>query len=334
MLSCTGKEKIYVVCGAEYKTGGTELLHQLVYSLNNKGLNAFITYINIKKDSNPINKEFEKYVKEYKTINDIVDDSNSIIILPEIQVKLIDKFKHAKMIVWWLSVDNYLKVYNPKYALKLVGTKGVIWYIKNAHWRYRVSRIANKINYNLAQSYYAIDFLNKNNFKNVNYLSDYISDIYLEQGKSIKKQKEDIILYNPKKGIEFTKKLMQASKDLKWIPIINMNNEQVLDILQKSKVYVDFGNHPGKDRFPREAAYCGCCILTGKLGSANFYEDVPIDEQYKFEIEDSNIPNIIKKIRDCLNNFEQIQQDFDIYRSMIENEKKKFNRDIDKVFFE
>ena len=35
---------IYVVCPAYFKTGGTELLHQLVYELNNLGKNAIITY--------------------------------------------------------------------------------------------------------------------------------------------------------------------------------------------------------------------------------------------------------------------------------------------------
>ena len=41
--------------------------------------------------------------------------------------------------------------------------------------------------------------------------------------------------------------------------------------------------HPGKDRMPREAALLGCCILTSTLGSADFFDDVPIMSEYKFE---------------------------------------------------
>lgn len=53
--------------------------------------------------------------------------------------------------------------------------------------------------------------------------------------------------------------------------------------MSKSKVYIDFGNHPGKDRIPREAAISGCIVITGKRGAAAFAEDVCIPETYKFD---------------------------------------------------
>lgn len=73
-----------------------------------------------------------------------------------------------------------------------------------------------------------------------------------------------------KKGIKFTKKLIDKSIGIKWIPIENMTTQQVKSLLGNSKVYVDFGNHPGKDRFPREAAIMGCCVITGKRGVQSF----------------------------------------------------------------
>ncbi|MDM0473296.1 hypothetical protein QTH28_13625 [Clostridium perfringens] len=332
MLNCIGNEIIYVVCSAKYKTGGTELLHQLVYSLKQNGLNAYITYTNVKESENPINDAFKEYVSEYKTLENIIDNEENIIIIPEINISLIDKFSKAKTVIWWLSVDNYLKVYSLKYSFKLVGFKGVLWYLKNRNWRYRIKNISNKINYNLAQSYYAIDFLNKNNFKNIEYLSDYIGNKYLNKKENLNEKRENLVLYNPKKGLEFTKKLMEVSKDLKWVPIINMTNDEVFELLNKSKVYVDFGNHPGKDRFPREAAYCGCCIITGKDGSANYFKDVSIGDQYKYDSSNQNIDLIIKKIRECLDNFENNQKNFDEYRNIIKNEKCRFNKDVKDIF--
>jgi hypothetical protein len=332
MLQCTGKEIIYVICSAQYKTGGTELLHQLVYSLRKDGLNAYITYVDMHGCKNPINDAFKEYVSEYKILDDIIDRKENIVILPEIQMKLIRKFSKAKTIVWWLSVDNYLKVYTPGYALKLVGTKGLVWYLKNCYWRYRISKIRDEVTYNLAQSYYAMDFLKRNGFKNIAYLSDYIGNVYLKQNYLLHKTRNDVVLYNPQKGMKFTKQLMKYANNLKWIPIINMTNEQVRNLLNSSKVYVDFGNHPGKDRFPREAAYCGCCIITGKAGSANYFEDVPIGDLYKYDDCTENIPSIVKMIHNCLSDFEEHQKDFVSYGSMFQNEKPRFEEEVKNLF--
>lgn len=332
MLQCKDNEIIYVVCPAEYKTGGTELLHQLVHILNKNGLNAYITYFDIKSDKNPVNDAFTKYVSRYKLLDEIEDNENNIIVLPEIKSNLIGKFKKARTAIWWLSVDNYLKTYSAKYAYKLIGFKGVLWYVKNLHWRYRIEKINKLVKYNLVQSYYAKDFLEKNKFDNIMYLSDYIGDIYLEQQYSLDKNRNNVVLYNPKKGMEFTKKLIEHSPQLKWVPIINMTNEEVVNLLKTSKVYIDFGNHPGKDRFPREAAYCGCCVITGKSGSANYFEDVKIYDSYKYDECDSNIPLIINTINKCFEKYEECQKDFDLYREMIKSEKKQFEEDARNIF--
>ena len=52
--------------------------------------------------------------------------------------------------------------------------------------------------------------------------------------------------------------------------------------MMESKVYIDFGNHLGKDRIPREVA-SGCCIITGKTGADKYKEDVYIGEKFKFD---------------------------------------------------
>ena len=96
------------------------------------------------------------------------------------------------------------------------------------------------------------------------------------------------------------------TRDINWVPLVGMSNDQVLNYLKTSKVYIDFGNHPGKDRLPREAAICGCCIITGKKGAAAFKEDIPISETYKFDDKASSIPYIVEKIRLLLKNYDEI----------------------------
>ena len=52
------------------------------------------------------------------------------------------------------------------------------------------------------------------------------------------------------------------------IELKGFNNKQIINIFKKTKIYLDFGYHPGKDRMPREAVLFNNCIITNKRGSA------------------------------------------------------------------
>lgn len=111
-----------------------------------------------------------------------------------------------------------------------------------------------------------------------------------------------------------------------------MTRAQVKETMRAAKLYVDFGYHPGKDRMPREAAMCGCCIITGKLGAAGFKEDLAIDEtKYKFNQKNSDIPKIIQTIHYTLDNYNSVVSDFTGYREKISREKNEFEQDTLKI---
>ena len=76
---------------------------------------------------------------------------------------------------------------------------------------------------------------------------------------------------------------------------------------------------------PRECAINGCCIITGKKGSAAFFEDIPIKNKYKFLDNDKSIPDIVATIRWSLKNYEQATTDFDDYR-------KKSDAEYDRLY--
>jgi hypothetical protein len=181
----------------------------------------------------------------------------------------------------------------------------------------------------LFQSWYAFKHFDKLNPKY--YLSDHLNNAFLETNTDLS-IKENIVVYNPKKGYSFTRKIISFARDIKFIPLENMSRDMVIKTLQKAKVYIDFGNHPGKDRLPREAAILGCCVITGKRGSAAFFEDVPIPDEYKFEDREKNIPKIVKKIKDCFENFYECYKDFEYYRHVIRSERQKFIEDLKKIF--
>jgi hypothetical protein len=106
------------------------------------------------------------------------------------------------------------------------------------------------------------------------------------------------------------------------------------EVLETSKVYIDFGNHPGKDRIPREAAISGCCVITGKRGAARFYQDVPIPEEYKFDDNTESIPAIVRQIKTCIANYGNHFHDFDQYRTMIREEHHAFLINVKEIFKE
>jgi hypothetical protein len=98
--------------------------------------------------------------------------------------------------------------------------------------------------------------------------------------------------------------------------------------MKKSKIYIDFGNHPGKDRIPREAAINGCVIVTNKKGAANNSYDIPINEEYKFE-DPIKGKEVFKDLVDNIYlDFEKHFQQFDFYRSKIKNEERIFEKEL------
>lgn len=327
---------IYVVCPANNKTGGTELLHQLVYQLNDIGRIAVIAYYleGSTNKKNPIPEEFKKYVKDFCYIDDIVDDKENVLILPEVCIGKHKKFKKIQKTVWWLSVDNYFATLGKLNRLKRYGFASFLKHL----WLndYSKEKDLFKIQVHLYQSYYAADFLENIGVSKDKmwYLSDYINDIYITEFD--KDKKEDIVIYNPKKGYEFTLKLIEKAPHLKWIPIQNMTNSQVQDLMHSAKVYIDFGNHPGKDRIPREAAMSGCCVITNMKGSAAYSNDVPINEKFKFYDEndenDENILSIISTIEKCIKDYNEIINDFAEYRTYIKNEKTLFEKNVNDIF--
>jgi len=76
------------------------------------------------------------------------------------------------------------------------------------------------------------------------------------------------------------------------------------------------------------------CIIENSqnLGSAAFFEDVPIPDEYKFEDKKENIPKIVEKIKDCFENFEEEIKKFAKYREIIKNEQSKFIDDLKNIF--
>lgn len=315
---------IYIVANANCVSGGPELLHQFCHCLNFWGKDAKMVYYNklafpAKTISDNVIKNYGRYSCEIS--DSVVDTEDNTVVLAEGELWFLPRFKHAKIMIWWLSVDNYYNSMKTKYArfYAPLGMNRKKFYPFNNNYIHCV------------QSEYARLFLIKKGIQedNIYTLSDYLSSEFINKTYNEKQMdKDDIILYNPKKGAMFTKKIIDNCGNLKFIPLINLTHEKMVEIMMKSKVYIDFGNHPGKDRIPREAAMCGCCVITNLEGSAGNNKDVDIPSKYKIEMKDDNIFKIIETIKNCLNNYTSCRMDFDNYRNEIKEQEKNFMSEV------
>lgn len=308
--------KMYIFSSTHAATGGTELLQQFCHQLINNGIDA-VMYYTERYDGSNVQNKFEPI---YKNPHSNHIEEHAVAIVPETEVDNLIKLKKSfkKIYFWWLSVDNYYGSERSKcgFARQL--------YRKVRHLRNM--KIFTKCEH-FVQSEYAKKYLTDELHilpSSIYYLSDYLNDDYIQNINVDCNKKEDIILYNPKKGIEFTSKLMKEITEFEWIPLIDMTNEELKKVFSRAKVYVDFGNHPGKDRIPREAAIHYCCVITGKKGAAGNNIDIPIPEEYKIEEKENCIEKIHEKIKDCMTNYNLKKHDFDNYRDKIWKEKEYF----------
>lgn len=319
--------KIYVACPANVATGGPELLHQLVYELNKLGLKSFMYYYYKKKEISPIHEAYIKYKNPF--VDEIEDNKDNVIITPERNTGIIYHYKDIQKVIWWLSVDNYYKLFEGKNPVKKL--LKVILYKFNILKAYQFGRNENIIHF--VQSEYAKQHLLEKGISSIYFLGDYLDGVFIRnQLETIGNNRKNIVVFNPKKGIEFTKKIIKHGQKIKFIPIENMTTNKVAKLLSTAKIYIDFGNHPGKDRIPREAAISNCCVITNKRGSAKYYKDVPIPDEFKFDDRDDNIYKIINKIHDSFSNYEDNVEKFEEYREIIKSEQDNFIADIKDIF--
>lgn len=300
----------YILCPGEIESGGPELAHQLCHSLLQMGQEAYMYYTRSGQleplDVDASAKYYKYDTKHVKSLADI--NKNAIFIVPEALTTWIPWLPAGRKTIWWMSVDNYI-----------VNTGET-----NLKW------IEQNVDYHMVQSYYAKNYLLERtsiSAENILSLSDYIGEEY---GKFILpgQYRRNIALYNPAKGYEEICPLINATPWLNWIPLSGLNEEEMIVRMQAAKVYVDFGHHPGKDRIPREAASCGCCVITNKKGSAAFFEDVPIQEEYKFEDVHGSYDRIAVLLQDICENYEVHMKQFELYRQFIAGEKMQFENDV------
>ena len=283
--------EILHICPANCATGGPEAIHEFVSELNEiEGVRARIWYWDIKKPD-PCPEEYKGYNCEYVT--ELPEGYSGVLIYPEIWASHALDYPECFNAVYWLGVDAYASWTDDPGAF--------LQDDKILH---------------IVQSEYALDFLRRLGVKWIIKRTDTVNeDFYRANGKL---ERSDIVLYNPAKATPFLHEVMRSC-DAVFKPIQSMTRQEVIQTMRSSKLYIDFGEFPGRERIPREAVLCGCCIITSKIGSADYYEDFPHD--YKFDSKSAHIWAIRRKIEQVLNNYEECRKDFRWFRQELMRDK-------------
>ncbi len=316
---------IYIYSPSNSITGGVELLHQLSNAIFTSGINVQIIYYPDRNGGAAYN-HFSKiyYVNVFQDNVQNIDILNNVLIVGENATHYLRHFKNLKRVIFWMSVDNFFPIKERSLISNLYYQCKEIFIGK----RFRINELKNV--FHLTQSFYANLFLTKYSIPYF-YVGDYINDDFFKI-PSENLRKDNVILYNPKKGFKHIKKLVRKFPDFKFKPLVNLNRQELINVIKSAKLYIDFGLHPGKDRFPREACILGCCIITNKLGSAGNEFDISINKKFKIDTNHINYTEVKCLINSIFLDYENQVLEFDNYKEVIKSEKRIFFENVKKAF--
>lgn len=250
---------IYLLALHGIATGGPEATHQLSDALIEQGFDARMVYFKWPDLAQGPLREFPAYqgfAPEYeryrvKLARSIPDEEGAVVVIPESACHLAMFFEKAKVLVWWLSVDNGFG------ALSGINLN----YLRRPNV------------YHASQSRYAETFTQALQFNSLGMLSDYTVDLteYAEPMPMAERPKVVAFNARPDKVIAdlpaIGEEIAKLDPEIKCIAIRGMSRPEIAAVFAAARVYVDLGNFPGKDRLPREARSMGCDVLVRNAGA-------------------------------------------------------------------
>jgi hypothetical protein len=301
-LQTTTKEKggVYVLCPLSYVTGGTEALHQLVDAINGCGGQACIVYYIGSRLGIRAPKPLKFRVYDAPLATQVKDIPENQIVVPEVDSHLLSLFRNCKKSLWWLSFNHFSQD---------------VFHFDSSIFHY-------------CQSRYVHSKLKERGILNLAMLSDYIHLRKRQKSES----KHDMITYSVVKSKgNYHGLIDELSLKYEVHEIKGLSSKKINQILGRSKVFLDFGPQPGKDRLPREAASHDNVVLTTKEGAAHHFEDVGIDIEFKC-LDSLNLQELTDLIKDCVVNYDDKIKSQKPYREQVKKDKAVFTSEVKELF--
>lgn len=270
-------QRFVIICPRKTETGGPEALHQLGAALIAMGHEAAMHYVPARA-SNACPPRYLHY--GVPVLHQLPDTPDTVVVIPEAMTDWVWRLQQAQRLIWWLSVAFYRK-------------KPTKWTKRAKLWLRE--RLPSRRPYTfqplprLKHAYhgeYVRRFLVGHGITDALPLCEYLSPAFrISEDEVPAGERGHVCLYNPRKGLAFTQRIKEAcaGSGIEFVPLSGYNEDELRALFARSKLYIDFGEHPGRDRMPREAAACGCIVFTGQRGSAGNGVDVPLAPFYKLD---------------------------------------------------
>ncbi|MFT6607408.1 MAG: hypothetical protein ACJA2X_002618 [Halocynthiibacter sp.] len=212
----------------------------------------------------------------------------------------------SNVYIWWLSVDNF-----PLTQLYTLSSQSL--FRSCTH---------------LCQSAYAREFVLAHGGEKVEMFSDFTDIGDLGESPFTADRKFDVA-YLPNKANGAEAALEQLSRTYKVVALRNMSREDIKETLFQTKIFLDFGHHPGKDRVPREAALCGAIPLVRRQGAAAVYEDVPLPDELLIETRCFfDLDDLQARVAQILEDTQKWNLELSDYRDWIMAEEVRFDSEV------
>jgi hypothetical protein len=312
--------KIAIATPIGVETGGPEALHQLCSKLRILGFNAYLYPIPGTENATPV----ERY-KNYNAPIDTSLDSKNLLIVPEIVPEMIKFSKRS--IIWWLSVDNSpLNRYSQKELLDFRH--------KNRNQNTDVQKVqspdetefwevffSNNV-YHYAQSYYAKNTLKSKFQLSSKMLTDYINNDYTLKFWTRNKSQISFGL----KGSEHFEYFKNSLVNHEVVRIVNFTRSEVIENLAKTRLFIDLGHQPGRDRMPREASLLKAHVMLNSAGAGDVFRDAPLSKKFKIDLENKELS--LLKILSYLNRSPKPSLSQIAYRRWVESQERTFENEV------
>jgi len=312
--------KIAIATPIGVETGGPEALHQLCSKLRILGFNAYLYPIPGTENASPV----ERY-KNYNAPIDTSLNSKNLLIVPEIVPEMIKFSKRS--IMWWLSVDNSpLDKYSRKEILdfqyKKRNKNNDVQKVQSPEetefWEVFFS---NNV-YHFTQSYYAKKTLKSKFQLSSKMLTDYIKNDYAFKISSGNKSQISFSF----KGSEHFEYFKNSLVDHEVVRIANLTRSEVIENLAKTRLFIDLGHQPGRDRMPREAALLKAHVMLNSAGAGDVFRDAPLSKNFKIDLENKEL-SLLKILR-YLNKSPKPSWSQIAYRRWVESQERTFENEV------
>lgn len=322
--------RVVILCPYGTRTGGPEACHQLSDALIRQGMAAEMWYLerqdveflasmarngtrvgdidlNVMTRENPI-AEYSKY--QFKPFTHAKAGESLVFVFPEVYLGLLQPFAGLPVVIWWLSVDNAFG------ALSTINLN-----VLRQPWIKHV-----------AQSVYAAEFVKTLGLQ-AEMLTDY-TVVAEGQPLPLAERPLRVAVNAGPKVISDLPRLEGLLRDrcpaLEFVPIKGMSREDVYQAFASSRLFIDLGTFPGKDRMAREALLLGANIIVAKAGAGAWNEDVPIPECYRVAIHDMEA--VARLAAHMIQVPESHAPHFDTLRRICREERTRFFGEVVRVF--